>query len=508
MPHPLLYEINTRCWLRELSDRAGRPISLADVPPAEFRRWQELGSTHIWLMGVWTTGPRSRAEGLAHADLRRSYSEALPDWKDEDVIGSPYAIAAYEVPAALGGERGLLEFRRQLQARGMKLVLDFVPNHLGLDHAWLRERPDIFVQNAGEIPGVFRQETTAGVRWLAHGKDPYFAPWTDTVQVDYRRADARTAMMELLLSVARRCDGVRCDMAMLMLNDVFHHTWSGFPVLPDAGSAPDKGSSKAGSQNSEFWSDAVLNVKTAIPGFLFLAEVYWGLEPRLRSLGFDFTYDKVLYDRLAGRDNAGVPAHVLGLPADVLSTGAHFLENHDEPRIAPMLSPAEHRAAALVILGLPGMRFLHEGQLAGAQRRVPVQLGRRFAENSQPGIERLYQELLSALAKSVVGRGNGQLLSPRAAWPDNPTAQKFVIVQWQAKGSDLGFDLVAVNLAPHRGQCYVPLCVPKLSEHNWSMKDLLGSESYQRNGEDLRSQGLYLDMDAHGAQLFHFEPIG
>lgn len=489
--NPLLYQINTRCWLRELSAAAGNPVTLADVPVAEFARWRKLGFTHLWLMGVWTPGPKGRALALNEPDLRRAYNAALPGWRDDDVGGSPYAIADYRVPPALGGDAGLKQFRDQLHAHGLKLILDFVPNHLGLDHAWLRERPDLFVQSPGEAPGTFAQATVAGIRWLAQGKDPYFAPWTDTVQLDYRRPATRSAMQELLLSVAARCDGVRCDMAMLLLSEVFAKTWA---HLPCATETPAR----------EFWAEAIPAVKAAQPGFLFLAEVYWGLESRLQELGFDFTYDKELYDKLFWRDGAGVQRHLLGLSREARARGAHFLENHDEPRIAAQLSPAEQRAAALVILGLPGMRFLHEGQLTGARVKLPVQLARRRAEPPDEAVAKVYEQLLANLAGTAVGRGEAQLLAPRAAWPENPTAQNFIIVQWRMQGP--GFDLVVVNLAPHRSQCYVPLVGPELAEHNWSLRDRLGPDTYERFGADLASQGLYLDVAAHGAQLFHFEP--
>jgi hypothetical protein len=490
--NPILYQINTRCWLRELSAAAGRAVTLAGVSDAEFSRWRQLGFTHIWLMGLWTTGPKSRARALAEPNLRRTYDEILPGWRDADVGGSPYAIADYKVPRALGGDAGLKKFRARLHAHGLKLILDFVPNHLGLDHAWLREQPDLFVQSPVEVMGTFAADTVTGTRWLAHGKDPYFLPWTDTVQLDYRRLGTRGAMKELLHTVAARCDGVRCDMAMLLLNDVFAKTWENFPY---AAETPER----------EFWADAIPAVKLAHPDCLFLAEVYWDLEGRMQELGFDYTYDKRLYDELFWRNADGAQRRVLGLPREVLARSAHFLENHDEPRIASQLSPAEQRAAALVILGLPGLRFLHDGQLTGARVKIPVQLVRRCVEPVDAEVARIYEQLLAALPSSTVGRGQAQVLSPQAAWPDNPTAQDFIIVQWQTEAP--AFDLVAVNLGAHRSQCYVPLNVPELAEHNWAMQDLLGVESYERFGVDLASQGLYLDLPELGAQLFHFEPL-
>ena len=80
---PMLYEINTRCWLRDLSDQAGHAVTLADVPEQQFQQWQRFGFTHIWLMGAWSTGPQARAQALAHPALRQSYSEAFPGWSED-----------------------------------------------------------------------------------------------------------------------------------------------------------------------------------------------------------------------------------------------------------------------------------------------------------------------------------------------------------------------------------------------------------------------------------------
>jgi hypothetical protein len=489
---PLLYEINTRCYLGELSRREGRQLTLGDVPESEFKEWVRLGFTHIWLMGVWTSGPRSRQQGLTEKSLQAAYSEALPDWSEKDVVGSPYAIADYKLSEALGGGDGLKAFRERLRRYGLKLILDFVPNHLGLDHRWVSEKPELFVQSPREVPGTFLQETPSGPRWLAHGKDPYFPSWSDTVQLDYRLEVTRKAMTDLLRSIAARCDGVRCDMAMLLLGDIFGRTWANFP--------PTGAVAAAGS--GEFWSAAISSVKKEFPEFLFMAEAYWGTEPRLQALGFDYTYDKELYDGIVGRNSAAVQGHLFSLPAEALRRGAHFLENHDEPRIASRLSAEEQRAAALIILGLPGLRFLHEGQLTGARVRTPVQLGRRLSEPEQPEMRKFYEQMLVALQKTSVGQGKAEVLRPGAAWAGNPTAQNFVIVQWQSKPGE--FYLVVVNLAPHRSQCNVHLTAEGLATRDWTMTDLLGTERYTRVGKEMQNSGLFLDLPAHGAQLFRF----
>ena len=252
MSHPFLLELNTRCWLNDLARREGRPITLANIPFSEFELWQAAGLTHIWLMGVWQGGPQAREVALRDPQ-QREVCEALPDWTEADVASSPYAIASYSVSERLGGEAALQTFRGKLRGYGLKLILDFVPNHLGLDHAWIEERPGLFVQQGQEAPGFFRAATGAGVRWLAHGRDPYFPPWTDTVQLDYRLAQVHEAMKEQLFQISAQCDGLRCDMAMLLLKDVFGKTWQGLPALGP-------------STEAEFWGTTILRDQTSISG--------------------------------------------------------------------------------------------------------------------------------------------------------------------------------------------------------------------------------------------------
>lgn len=494
MRFPLLYEINTRCWLRELSAAAGKPLTLADVPAAEINAWRALGFTHIWLMGVWRTGPKGLAAALQEARRNPSFGAVLPGWREEDIAASPYAVAEYVVTDELGGNAALAEFRARLADVGLKLVLDFVPNHTGLDHPWLRERPELFVQSLIQVNETFKVGEGSNARWIAHGRDPNFPAWQDTAQLDYRNPATREAMTNQLLAIAGQCDGVRCDMAMLMLNDLFARHWARFPF---AHAVPDR----------EFWSEAIAAVWRDHPEFLMISESYWGMESCLQTLGFDFTYDKILYDELVYHDPSAVTRHLYEeSSATFIENSVHFIENHDERRAATTFVPEEHRAAALLVLGLPGLRLLHEGQLTGARARLPVQLLRRPAEALDVQIADIYERLLHGLRGTAVGEGRARLLRPRAAWPDNQTWRNFVIVQWQTVPDE--FDLVVVNLVPHRGQCYVPLNIPNLAAHHWSMRDRMGTERYLRVGSDLERQGLYLDVPPYAAQLFHFTPGG
>jgi hypothetical protein len=527
---PLLYEINTRCWLRELSEEAGAAINLANVPETEFAEWERLGFTHIWLMGVWTSGPRSRSAALSHPEQRRVYDQVLPGWADADIGASPYSISEYSVPSGLGGNHGLARFRERLKQRGLKLVLDFVPNHIGLDHRWLDSHPEYLVQSTHQSRDAFPWQTDRGIHWFAHGRDPNMPPWTDTIQVDYRVPVARAAMAMELECIADRCDGVRCDMAMLVLEDVFAKTWREFPV-PEMKGPPEPAFSfnkcpvfsegisaqqghpvsvaekataaRAQAENSinpavDFWTSVIPRIKAKYPDFLFLAEVYWNLEARLQSLGFDYTYDKTLYDHLVIHDSVGIQKHLLGMGREIVSRCAHFLENHDELRIASLLRLAEQRAAAALILTLPGMRFLHQGQLEGATRRVPVQMLRRPREPLNAAVRAMYENLLALLPRTYVGRGQCELLVPQAAAPDNPTGQDFVLIQWASEG--LAFDLVAINLANHRSQCFAPFKLPESSARNWKTESLLGNPS-PAISDNNKHLGVYLDLPEYGIEV-------
>lgn len=428
MQRLLLYEINTRCWLRELSDAAGRQIALGNVPESEFVAWKCAGVSHLWLMGVWTTGGQSRRACLESPGTRRRLDELLPGWNPADVPGSPYAVTSYRVAESLGGDAALKAFRVRLHSHGIRLILDFVPNHVGLDHPWLAERPELFVQSVGEQAGTFRVSSPGGERWIAHGKDPYFPAWIDTAQLDFRYAATRKAVIEDLKSVADQCDGVRCDMAMLLLNDVFARNWQHFPVHERE-------------PTDEFWTQAI--AATRREDFLIIAEAYWDLELRLQALGFDYTYDKRVTDFIIEKRWAELQAHLLSRGTDFVRRSIHFLENHDEARIASRLSLADHEIAAAILAVLPGMPLLYEGQLHGTKIQVPVQAGRRPVEVADLVIQALYKRLFKRLDLARPDRRTGCVVKPEAIAPADQGVGSVIAVLWST--FDQKLVLAAVN---------------------------------------------------------------
>jgi glycosidase len=229
--YPSLLEINTRPWLDRLSADAGRPVTLADVGEDLLDGFARDGFDWIWLLSVWQIGPKSRAVSRQSPSPWRDECEtALPNLTDADIAGSGFAIAEYKVNEHLGGAAALASFRARLAKRGIKLMLDFVPNHTGLDSPWIRTHPDFYIQGSeadlAAAPGNYwRAETDQGPAILAHGRDPNYPGWTDTLQLNYANPALQPVQVAKLAAVAQHCDGLRCDMAMLLLPEVFHRTW-------------------------------------------------------------------------------------------------------------------------------------------------------------------------------------------------------------------------------------------------------------------------------------------
>ncbi len=491
--YPALYQINTRVCLRELADSLGRPATLANIPDDFLDRIASLGFDYVWFLGLWQTGAAGRRVALERTDWRQAFQKVLPDLTETDVTGSPFAVVGYTLNRAFGDETALVTLQQRLRARGLRLMVDFVPNHTALDHPWVKIHPEFYIQGSqadlARQPDNYRQiETPRGPVVLAHGRDPYFPGWTDTFQLNYRHPALREAMAQDLLSIADRADGVRCDMAMLLLPEVIQRTW-GSRSRPADGVAP---------VDTSFWPEAIDRVKAKHPQFLFMAEVYWGLESELIQQGFDYAYDKGLYDLLVSRDIARIRAH---LEADPAYRGklVHFLENHDEARAAQTFPGPVHQAAAVATYLLPGLRLFHEGQLEGRRVHVPMQLGRRPTEAVDPVLQEFYAKLLTSLTRPELRKGRWQLREVHARPKGNLTADHILAYWWEGTaGQRL---LVAVNYAPTRGQGYMDLSGVDFGKNRIRFQDLMSAAVHEGDGPDLLSRGLYLDLPAWGFQV-------
>lgn len=389
---PTIYEINTPIFLREIGERIGHRVTLADIPDEEWNMIARPGIDTVWFMGIWKRSNVAREMAKNETWLQ----EALPDMQDDDLLGSAYSIAEYVVDDVYGGNDGLAVARGKLAERGIGIILDYVPNHVGIDHHWVAEHPDYFLSGSeyelSKHPKAFVQ-TPSGI--FAKGKDPNFEPWSDVLQLNAFSPGLRREVVDTLSTIASMCDGVRCDMAMLMMNTIFKKTWG-----ERAGTIP----------SGEYWPQIIQSVRSVNPVFLFLAEVYWNKQQDMLDQGFDLCYDKDLYDDLLEGSVHKIKKH-LEAPVSYQQHLLRFLENHDEERAAKEFTLDKHCAAAVIMATLPGAHLYYDGEREGRKVRVPVHLGRRVDEPLDEATASLYDHVWTYVADKKFIQNEWRLLT-------------------------------------------------------------------------------------------------
>lgn len=486
--NPAIYEINTWVWLDEMTRKIHLPISLANVPPEKWDELEHLNIDAVWLMGVWERSPRGIAISNQHAGNLADFRRALPDFSFADNVGSPYCVKRYTVDDHLGGDEGLAIARAHLARRGIRLILDFVPNHLAHDHAWAQETPDYFIAGNKED---LRDDPITYVKIngniFACGKDPFYPAWQDVLQVNAFHPGLREAAAETLTRIAARCDGVRCDMAMLMMNDIFERTWG-----KRAGPKPQ----------FDYWEELIPTVKRSNHEFIFIAEAYWDMEWALQQQGFDYCYDKRLYDRL---EHASVQEIRLHLQADPVyqSKMIRFVENHDEPRNVVAFTPPKNRAAAVVAATLEGAKLFHEGQLEGRKIKLPVFLRRRQDEPVDSDLLFFYQKLLFAIGQPVFHEGFWQL-SECSGWADNTSYQNLLTWCWSSEDDRF---LIVVNYSAIDVQGRIRIYGNDLRSQNWRLNDIFSEITFERNGDEMHDAGLYVALGAWACHFLRFYQV-
>ncbi len=459
----VLYEINCAAWLDDLAAHQHRPVALDTVPDRCWAEIAELGADAVWLMGVWERSPL--AAGIAQRHPAFAGDRSTLAWADRrDVCGSAFAVRSWHVDPRFGGDAALARARIALERHRLGLWLDWIPNHVAPDHPWVR-----WALPGGDGLASIRVKGRA----LACGRDPFFPAWPDTVQLDLNHSELRAAVGAELASLARRCDGVRCDMAMLALPDVYARTWGG-----RGSKAPHTG----------YWPEVLGAARRHATGFGTIAESYWGRERDVLNQGFDAAYDKALYDALRQGDAQEVRYH-----AHASACTVRFLENHDEARAATAFPEPRRRAAAAVLATLPGTWLIHAGQEHGHRLRVPVTLAKGGHEPADPAERTQWRTLLHLRRLPAMGGAWRQLET--TGWPDNRSHRNLLAWQWEGAGQRL---LTVVNWSDGRSQARIRLA---WGGGNMHLREVRDGTAFDRDGGELAREGLYVDLPPWGSHL-------
>ena len=487
--NPHLYEINLMTWLSELGEREKRRISLTGIPKSEWVNLKDRGIDCVWLMGIWERSRKSGEIARNLPELCEQCRAILPNFDPEDIVGSPYAVHDYVPDPRLGSMKDLVLLKNSVENEGLSLILDLVPNHTALDHPWVGEHPEWYIRDApvGEgdacREGFFRVADAPGKPCLANGRDPYFPPWTDTAQLNYQHPEAVRAMLGTISKISSCCHGLRCDMAMLVLRDIFQRTWADYL--------------ERGMKAEEFWPRAIGSIRSRGRPFFWIAEAYWGTEDALFQSGFDYIYDKTFYDLLRNEDIQGLKGH-LSMPVDRQEKMIRFLENHDEPRAMEAFGPKRVRSALVIQSTVPGMKFWQHGQFEGNRLKVPVQLRRAPLEEPDPEFRTFCDKLLREVAHRVFKEGDWRICKS-SGWPDNQSHQRLLV--WCRRLHEER-RLIVVNFSSGPVQGYVHLPQAWLPQREMiCFHDSLKDERFHRSVREVETRGLYVAL---GEMDFHF----
>jgi hypothetical protein len=446
-------------------------LSLPEVQVSEF----------LWTMGIWAESPMSKQIAKTHPGLRQEFIKVLPDLREKDIVGSPYAVYEYiPSPEICDSWDDLKEFHETLESGGKKLILDFVPNHMAVDSPWIERCPRAFL-NRDDNYDHPSQEDLDKNHFLhpsgsvfAHGRDPYFDGWTDTIQFDFSHSETLDLHREFIDKISDYCDGIRCDMAMLPLSEVFErtHNKKGLPF---------------------YWEEMILITKKKNPNFIFIAEVYWNLETRLQTFGFDYTYDKDLYDHLKNQNSAAIRYHLRSNPL-YLEKSLHFLENHDEPRSNSTFFREGIVYFALLNF-LPGATLIHDGQKEGFRKKIPVQLGRSPKEEVDDTVRSSYLRIFSQLEKrdsaSIVYFDLDTTIYDSTA--DNS------IFARATKWDNQNLEILIFNPMNHKISGRIHLTDNQLEifgdKPAYRFKDILTDRTYSQNRNEVKKYGLYFSLE-------------
>jgi glycosidase len=402
MPRVVLIAKNTYVWLEQLSRKHQRWIrSLDQIPDEDLDLLASQGFTGLWLIGLWERSAASQR-------MKQRMGQT-------DAVASAYSLHSYDIAGDLGGWDALGNLRARAAQRGIRLSADMVPNHMGIDSAWVMQHPDWFLslehspypsyafqsENLANDPNiaivledhyynhtdaavVFQRRALGGgdVRYIYHGNDGTSFPWNDTAQLDYSKSYVREAVIQTILHVARNFPIIRFDAAMTLAKRHIQRLW--FPPPGEGGAIPSRaehGMTKAefdAAMPEEFWREVVDRVATEVPDTLLLAEAFWLMEGYfVRTLGMHRVYNSAFMHMLRDEDNAKYRLAIkttLEFDPQILKRYVNFMNNPDEKSAIEQFGNGDKYFGVCTVLStLPGLPMFGHGQVEGYREKYGME---------------------------------------------------------------------------------------------------------------------------------------
>lgn len=492
-----LLEISAVPYLYSLSIKYNKPIkSLKDIPDTEFNDWQSMGFNWIWLCGAWQIGENIIHHDLTDKILLDRYKEILPDWTEEDVVGYPLCIYKYSVNPRLGTVDDLIWFRKELSIRGIKLMLDFVPNDTAIDAPEMSSHPDFYIRSLikprnDKFDSSRFMEKNNGV---AYGAGKWMPPIRFTAQLNFFRNDVREYQINRMVQVSDLCDGFRIHLAQYLINANFAEYWTQELFTPQS---PNYVDVDFKNPQNEFWLNAITRIRNQNPNFVLIAESYgYENQASLLNSGFNYVYEKELLDKLVFSDVNGFRNMIFNNKFITSKKMVHFVENHDEVRVLHRFWKNEKMACAgsAALLTLPGIRLFYFHQWLGYMNQVDVNLRRCFKPSTNATIAQFYKRLFRILDTNAIRYGN---------WYPLVVHNSESIIAWKWIKDDQHI-LVTVNINNVKSGGWI-ICddVPE-NQKEVQFRELITHTIFMRNPNEMKSKGLNVILDEYQTQIFEY----
>jgi len=482
-----LIELSVRPWLWYLSHKYQTNITqLSDIPIEEFQLYVDRKIKWVWLMGIWEIGFQGLHHDRTDPGLLSQYKITLPDYTLDDVIGSPYAITQYHCNPQLGTDDDINSLRQKLNSMGLLLMLDFCPNHSAADSPQAKTNPEFYVcapKNGENSEKIYNNQ---GIAYGGYDQ----TVWMDTLQYNYWNSTFAKAKVHELLYVASLCDGLRCDMSFLLLNDQIEKNW-GVELASHNFKRPSQ----------EWWTGAILAVKSQYPNFIFSAEVYeMPLVTKLQQCGFDYTYDKTLYDHLGDGNLDKLRDWLSSQSEEYFRHSIHFISNHDQPRAATFFgSTWRANAAAFIAFTMPGLRLYWMWENRGYVNKLDIRLRREQIEYNRPETVQFYRHLWAITTEDVFEKGHWTYLEVTGS----ESAWRLIAYRWHYLNKKR---LVVVNYSDTQASGYIKVAnaEPMAGNDIIPVRDMLTDTTYERSASTMRTVGLSVLINSWWAQIFEY----